>query len=62
MIEAIITFENGETEKVIASSFLELFESLRGMKIERLDAYLIDVKDVRQGRRRYITPERMNAK
>lgn len=62
MIEAIITFENGETEKVNANSLFELFESLRGMKIERIDAYLIDVKDVRQGRRRYITPERMNAK
>lgn len=62
MIEAIITFENGETEKVNANSFIELFETIRGYRIERIDAYLIDVKDVRQGRRRYITPERMNAK
>lgn len=62
MIEAIITFENGETVKVNANSFLELFEAVSGYRIERLDAYLIDVKDVRQGRRRYITPERGNVK
>lgn len=62
MIEAIITFENGETEKVNANSFIELFETIRGYRIERIDAYLIDAKDIRQGRRRYITPERGIAK
>lgn len=62
MIEAIIKYKTGETITVHANSFVELFTAGIWEDVEQVDAYMIGVEDLRQGRGQYITPERGNVK
>lgn len=50
MVEAVITWKTGETVTVHAREFPDLFAALGDKGIQTLEAYEIDVTDIRQGR------------
>ena len=50
IVEAVITWKNGDVEKVHAHSFVELFKAIGDREIASIDAYEISARDIRQGR------------
>lgn len=50
LVEAVITWKNGDVEKVHAGSFVELFKAIGDREIASVDAYKISTRDMRQGR------------
>lgn len=49
-VEAVITWEDGRTETIHADDFVSLFNRIGKRNIKHIDAYEIDMKDIRQGR------------
>lgn len=50
VVKATVTYKNGRTETVYAGDFDELFKGLEGLAIKEIDAHVISVHDIRQGR------------
>ena len=50
LVEAVITWKNGDVETVHAGSFVELFKAIGDREIASVDAYEISARDMRQGR------------
>jgi len=50
LVEAVITWKNGDVEKVHARSFVELFKAIGDKEIASVDAYEVNIKSIRQGR------------
>ena len=49
IVEAVITWKNGDVETVHARSFVELFKAIGDREIASVDAYEISIRDIRQG-------------
>ena len=50
LVEAVITWEDGTTEVIHASDFLAIFKEIGEKRIKHIDAYEINLRDMRQGR------------
>lgn len=50
LVEAVITWKNGDVEKVHACSFVEFFKAIGDREIASVDVYEISARDMRQGR------------
>lgn len=51
MVRATITYKNGEKDIMNARDFYELFKALEDVEIKEIDARIISVHDIRQGRK-----------